>query len=70
LIARKLSSRDYEGASLAGQEAPGMVDDQVDGRSVVAALCPGPLPTLGIDGLSGSNLTEQLVRAALLQQRQ
>jgi hypothetical protein len=48
----------------------GAVDDQVDGGGVVAALGPGPLPTLGVDGLGRADLPEQLFGAALLQQGQ
>ena len=42
----------------------------MDGGSVVAALGPRPLPALGVDGLSSADLAEQLVRAALVQQRE
>jgi hypothetical protein len=39
----------------------GAVDDQVDGGGVVAALGPGPLPTLGVDRLGRADLPQQLV---------
>jgi hypothetical protein len=34
------------------------------------ALGPGPLPTLGVDGLGRADLAEQLLRAVLVQQGQ
>src|SRR5215213_6968515 len=37
---------------------------EVDGSGVVAALGPGPLPAVRIDGLGGADLAEQLVGAA------
>jgi hypothetical protein len=46
------------------------VEGEVDGGGVVAALGPGPLLAFGINGLGGADLAEQLVGAALLQQRQ
>jgi hypothetical protein len=33
-------------------------------------LGPGPLPAFGVNGLGGAGLAEQLVGAALVQQRQ
>jgi hypothetical protein len=48
----------------------GAVDDQVDGGGVVAALGPGPLPTLGVDGLGRADLAQQLVGAVLVQEGQ
>jgi hypothetical protein len=46
------------------------VEVEVDGSGVVAALGPRPLPTLGINGLGGPHLPQQLVRPALVQQRE
>jgi hypothetical protein len=44
------------------QSVPGSAvrENQVDGGGVVAALGPGPLPALGIDGLGGADLAQQL----------
>jgi hypothetical protein len=46
------------------------VEGEVDGGGVVAALGPGPLPAFGIDRLGGPDLTEQLVGAVLVEQRE
>ena len=54
----------------AARYASGPVEGEVDNGGVVAALGPGPLPTLGVDGLGGPDLVEQLVGAVLVQQRQ
>jgi len=37
---------------------------EVDGSGVVAALGPGPLPAVRINGLGGADLAEQLAGAA------
>jgi hypothetical protein len=51
-------------------EACRPVKGDVDGGGVVAALGPGPLPAVGVDGLSSADLTQQLLRAVLVEQRE
>jgi hypothetical protein len=46
------------------------VEGEVDGGGVVAALGSRPLLTLGVDGLGRADLAQQLLGAALVQQRQ
>jgi hypothetical protein len=45
-------------------------EDQVDDGGVVAAFGPGPLPAFGVDRVRGADLAKQLVRAALVKQRE
>jgi hypothetical protein len=47
-----------------------LIQGEVHGGGVVAALGPGPLATLGVGGLSCSDLAEQLVGAVLVEQGQ
>jgi hypothetical protein len=62
---REDCSRPFQ-AACSGLRGGCLIQREVHGGGVVAALGPGPLSALGVNGLSSSDLAEQLVRPALL----